>query len=164
MQNHNMLNIKYLRNYQMRILPVTCLAQGEELWMRGQQFVKSREKTANGREKKTGSREKIIALLSEDGALTMAALARRIGITPNAGASGSAVPSGEKCSNVVATVTVILSIISAHSQAEQSHYIRCCFCVKLLYLQSHARKRMADILVKVFSHCPSKEIWQFQWM
>ena len=68
----------------MRILPVTCLAQGEELWMRGQQFVKSREKTANGREKKTGSREKIIALLSEDGALTMAALARRIGITPKA--------------------------------------------------------------------------------
>ena len=54
----------------MRILPVTCLAQGEELWMRGQQFVKSREK--------------IIALLSEDGALTMAALARRIGITPKA--------------------------------------------------------------------------------
>lgn len=36
------------------------------------------------REKKTGSREKIIALLSEDGALTMAALARRIGITPKA--------------------------------------------------------------------------------
>ncbi|HIZ85356.1 MAG TPA: winged helix-turn-helix transcriptional regulator [Candidatus Coprenecus stercoravium] len=30
------------------------------------------------------SREKIIALLSEDGALTMAALARRIGITPKA--------------------------------------------------------------------------------
>ena len=54
----------------MRILPVTCLAQGEVLWMRGQQFAKSREK--------------IIALLSEDGALTMAALARRIGITPKA--------------------------------------------------------------------------------
>lgn len=68
----------------MRILPVTCLVQGEVLWMRGQQFVKSREKTTNGREKKTGSREKIIALLSEDGALTMAALARRIGITPKA--------------------------------------------------------------------------------
>ena len=44
----------------------------------------SREKTASGREKKTGSREKIIALLSEDGALTMAALARRTGITPKA--------------------------------------------------------------------------------
>ena len=44
---------------------------------------KSREKAADGREKKTG-REKIIALLSEDGALTMAALARRIGITPKA--------------------------------------------------------------------------------
>ena len=43
-----------------------------------------REKTVSGREKKTGSREKIIALLSEDGALTMAALARRIGITPKA--------------------------------------------------------------------------------
>ena len=37
---------------------------------------KSREKAADGREKKTGSREKIIALLSEDGTLTMAALAR----------------------------------------------------------------------------------------
>ena len=156
----------------MRILPVTCLAQGEELWMRGQQFVKSREKTANGREKKTGSREKIIALLSEDGAWKSRSPGSRPTASSNAsvltraaaGASGSAVPSGEKCSNVVATVTVILSIISAHSQAEQSHYIRCCFCVKLLYLQSHARKRMADILVKVFSHCPSKEIWQFQWM
>ena len=45
---------------------------------------KSREKAANGREKKTGSREKIIALLSEDGTLTMAALARRTGITPKA--------------------------------------------------------------------------------
>ena len=44
----------------------------------------SREKTVSDREKKTGSREKIIALLSEDGALTMAALARRIGITPKA--------------------------------------------------------------------------------
>ena len=38
---------------------------------------KSREKAANGR-------EKIIALLSEDGTLTMAALARRTGITPKA--------------------------------------------------------------------------------
>ena len=45
---------------------------------------KSREKAADGREKKTGSREKIIALLSEDGTLTMAALARRTGITPKA--------------------------------------------------------------------------------
>ena len=42
---------------------------------------KSREKAADGREKKTGSREKIIALLSEDGTLTMA---RRTGITPKA--------------------------------------------------------------------------------
>lgn len=44
----------------MRILPATCLAQGEVLWMRGQQFVKSREKTTN-------SREKIIAQLAELG-------------------------------------------------------------------------------------------------
>ena len=36
------------------------------------------------REKTTNSREKIITMLSEDGALTMAALARRIGITPKA--------------------------------------------------------------------------------
>ena len=36
-----------------------------------------------GRKRCVG-REKIIALLSEDGALTMAALARRIGITPKA--------------------------------------------------------------------------------
>ena len=36
------------------------------------------------REKATNSREKIIALLSEDGTLTMAALARRTGITPKA--------------------------------------------------------------------------------
>lgn len=45
---------------------------------------KSREKAADGREKKTGSREKIITMLSEDGTLTMAALARRIGITTKA--------------------------------------------------------------------------------
>ena len=36
------------------------------------------------REKATNSREKIITMLSEDGTLTMAALARRIGITTKA--------------------------------------------------------------------------------
>ena len=40
-----------------------------------------REKTANGREKTTKSREKIIALLSEDGKLSAAALAEKIGIS-----------------------------------------------------------------------------------
>ena len=45
---------------------------------------KSREKIAKSGEKKIKSREKIIALLSQDNALSAAALARQIGITPKA--------------------------------------------------------------------------------
>ena len=44
----------------------------------------SREKTQKGREKPTKSREKIVALLSEDGKLSAAALAEKIGISPKA--------------------------------------------------------------------------------
>lgn len=46
--------------------------------------LKSREKIAKSREKITKSREKIIALLSNDNTLTMAAIARQIGITQKA--------------------------------------------------------------------------------
>jgi predicted HTH transcriptional regulator len=41
----------------------------------------SREKPANDREKPQKSREKIVALLSEDGKLSAAALAEKIGIS-----------------------------------------------------------------------------------
>ena len=44
----------------------------------------SREKTQKGGEKPTKSREKIVALLSEDGKLSAAALAEKIGISPKA--------------------------------------------------------------------------------
>jgi len=40
-----------------------------------------REKTTNGRKKPQKSREKIVALLSEDGKLSAAALAEKIGIS-----------------------------------------------------------------------------------
>lgn len=43
-----------------------------------------REKTGKSREKRSGSREKIVELLSRDGSLTAVALAARIGITPKA--------------------------------------------------------------------------------
>ena len=46
--------------------------------------LKSREKITKSREKITKSREKIIALLSNDNTLTMAAIARQIGITQKA--------------------------------------------------------------------------------
>ena len=46
--------------------------------------LKSREKITKSREKITKSREKIIALLSNDNTLTMAAIAREIGITQKA--------------------------------------------------------------------------------
>ena len=44
----------------------------------------SREKTSKGREKPTKSRDKIIALLSENGELSAAALAKKIGISAKA--------------------------------------------------------------------------------
>ena len=44
----------------------------------------SREKTQKGREKSTKSREKIVDILSEDGKLSAAALAEKIGISPKA--------------------------------------------------------------------------------
>ena len=44
----------------------------------------SREKIAKGGEKPTKSRDKIIALLSEDGELSAAALAEKIGISAKA--------------------------------------------------------------------------------
>ena len=44
----------------------------------------SGEKTSKGRERPMKSREKIIALLSQDNTLSAAALAERIGITPKA--------------------------------------------------------------------------------
>jgi len=44
----------------------------------------SREKTRKGGEKPTKSRDKIIALLSEDGKLSAAALAEKIGISAKA--------------------------------------------------------------------------------
>ena len=44
----------------------------------------SREKPTESGEKKIKSREKIIALLSQDNSLSAAALAERIGITPKA--------------------------------------------------------------------------------
>lgn len=43
-----------------------------------------REKTGKSGEKRSGSREKIVELLSRDGSLTAVALAARIGITPKA--------------------------------------------------------------------------------
>lgn len=47
----------------------------------GRKHEKSREKTTKSREKPQKSREKIVALLSEDGKLSAAALAEKIGIT-----------------------------------------------------------------------------------
>ena len=45
---------------------------------------KSREKTIKSREKTAKSREKIVALLAEDGTLSAAALAVKIGISAKA--------------------------------------------------------------------------------
>ena len=49
-----------------------------------EKIVKSREKTSKGSKKTGKSREKIIALLSENGKLTAAGLAAEIGVTAKA--------------------------------------------------------------------------------